>query len=87
MITINTVSTLPANGNPPMFFAANKDLDSTQDKIQQYKSKQSKHIKCCWENDNAAYYNAAYGYNAGCQGGERHNSKVEEGSGKSAKDC
>jgi hypothetical protein len=64
MITINTVSTLPANNNPLMFFATKKDLDSTQDKIQQYKPKQPQHIKCCWENDNAVYCNAAYDYNA-----------------------
>eukprot|EP00957_Ditylum_brightwellii_P211292 15366007-Ditylum_brightwellii.AAC.1 len=64
MITVNTVSTLPANDDPLSFFASKKDLDSTQDKIQQYEPKQPQHIECCWENDNAAYYDAAYDYDA-----------------------
>jgi len=64
MSTTNTVSTLPANGDPLSYFASKKDPASTQDKIKQHKIKQPQHINHSWENDNLAYYDSAYDYDA-----------------------
>uniref|UniRef100_A0A7S4VCW8 Uncharacterized protein n=1 Tax=Ditylum brightwellii TaxID=49249 RepID=A0A7S4VCW8_9STRA len=58
MNTINIVSTLPVHNDPLSYFA------STQDKIQQHEPKQPQHINHSWENDNPAYYDSAYDYNA-----------------------
>eukprot|EP00957_Ditylum_brightwellii_P138065 10525860-Ditylum_brightwellii.AAC.1 len=61
---MNIISALPVHDDPLSYFASRKDLASTQDKTQQHKPKQPQHINHSWENDNPAYYDSAYNYDA-----------------------